>query len=168
MPDRRRPRVGGTPAAQVKAPHTRPATPADAQALADLRVRAMRPSLEKIGRFDPKGARDRFLANFRPEDTQVLVDGDLILGVIVVRLHPDHLYLDHLYVDPSAQGLGLGRKVLTDLKTRARAAGMPIRLIALNDSSAAEFYRTNGFRETDRDALDTRFEWSPHRVETAH
>ncbi len=142
--------------------HQRPAIPEDAETLADLRIRAMRPSLERIGRFDPIGARQRFLAGFRPDETQVLTEGDRILGVVVVRAHPDHLYLDHLYIDPAAQGRGLGRQVLDDLKHRSREAGLPIRLITLNDSPAADFYRNNGFHETDRDALDTRFEWAAH------
>lgn len=139
----------------------RPATPADAEALADLRVRAMRPILERIGRFDPVRARDRFLNSFRPEDTQVLTDGDRILGVVVVRVRPDHLYLDHLYIDPMAQGHGLGHQVLGDLKRAARTAERPIRLIALSDTRAAAFYRANGFQEVSRDALDTLYEWSP-------
>jgi hypothetical protein len=37
------------------------ANAADGQALADLRVDAMRESLERIGRFDPVRARERFL-----------------------------------------------------------------------------------------------------------
>ena len=37
---------------------------ADGEALASLRVAAMRESLERIGRFDPQRARQRFLATF--------------------------------------------------------------------------------------------------------
>ena len=36
----------------------------DADLLADLRVRAMKESLEAVGRFDPIRAKSRFLDNF--------------------------------------------------------------------------------------------------------
>lgn len=41
----------------------------DAQALATIRVAAMRESLERIGRFDPDRARRRFLDTFSPDHT---------------------------------------------------------------------------------------------------
>src|SRR5262245_26909572 len=50
-----------------------PAAAADAEALVALRIAAMRESLERIGRFDPQRARDRFLSTFAPEQTQHLV-----------------------------------------------------------------------------------------------
>lgn len=50
----------------------RKAQASDAEALADLRARAMRPSLEAVGRFDPVRARKRFLDGFVPDQTQVL------------------------------------------------------------------------------------------------
>ena len=36
----------------------------DAEALVAIRIAAMRESLERLGRFDPQRARDRFLAGF--------------------------------------------------------------------------------------------------------
>lgn len=43
------------------------ASPDDAEALATLRVEVMRESLERIGRFDPVRASERFLTGFSPE-----------------------------------------------------------------------------------------------------
>jgi len=37
-----------------------PAQPADLDAMTDIRLDAMRESLERIGRFDPQRARERF------------------------------------------------------------------------------------------------------------
>jgi hypothetical protein len=68
----------------------------EADVLADIRLEAMRPSLEAVGRFDPVRARARFLDGFIPEDTQVLCVGGRTAGFQVVRRRPDHLYLDHL------------------------------------------------------------------------
>ena len=80
--------------------------------LAAIRVEAMRPSLEAIGRFDPERARNRFLETYNANDTQVVhVGGDLI-GFYVVRKRPDHLYLDHLYIRPANRpGFAGGRLV---------------------------------------------------------
>ena len=137
----------------------RPALAAEAEALAEIRVDAMRPSLEAVGRFDPVRARARFLDGFMAEETQVLdVDGRAA-GVLVLRRRPDHLYLDHLYVRPEVQGRGLGQWVMDRVKAEARARGLPIRLMALNGNRSNDFYRRCGFRAVAEDALDTVYEW---------
>jgi hypothetical protein len=46
------------------------AVASDAEALAAIRVEAMRESLERIGRFDPQRARERFLSAFSPTHTR--------------------------------------------------------------------------------------------------
>lgn len=57
-----------------------PVSSQDAEDLANLRVAAMRPSLERLGRFDPQRAKDRLLANFVPECTRhLVVDGSALL-----------------------------------------------------------------------------------------
>ena len=40
--------------------------------LAAMRVAAMKPSLEAVGRFDPERARNRFLESYQPEDTSII------------------------------------------------------------------------------------------------
>ena len=138
------------------------ATEADGERLATLRVEAMRPSLEAVGRFDPARARDRFLSTFRAEETRlVLDDAARLVGFFVVRRHKDHLYLDHLYVDPARQGRGIGARIVDLVQAEARAAGLPIRLMALNGSKANAFYRARGFIPVSADALDTHYVWSP-------
>lgn len=136
-----------------------PATADDAETLADLRAAAMRPSLEAVGRFDPERARRRLLDRFDPSQTwKILRDGRLI-GFFALLRRSDCFYLDHLYVDARAQGSGAGAAVVAHAKKAAAAAGLPLRLTALNDSPASAFYRAQGFHEIDRDALDTAFEF---------
>ena len=137
------------------------AVEADAEMLADIRVEAMRPSLEAVGRFDPLRARDRFLGSFVATDTRIIQVEEDIAGFFVVRRHADHFYLDHLYVSPTFQGLGLGRDIVEGLKAEAKAAGLPIRLMALNGSPANDFYLACGFRSVSQDALDTVYAWMP-------
>ncbi|MEO4000434.1 GNAT family N-acetyltransferase [Mesorhizobium sp. CAU 1732] len=140
---------------------TQIADEAQAGRLADIRVEAMRPSLEAAGRFDPDRARQRFLDSFRAEDTSLICLGDSVAGFYVVRRKSDHLYLDHLYVIAAFQGLGIGRRVVDDLKIEAEMHALPIRLMALNGSPSNDFYQSLGFRVVSADDLDTIYEWLP-------
>ncbi|GAA6181447.1 MULTISPECIES: GNAT family N-acetyltransferase [unclassified Shimia] len=135
------------------------AKPQDAARLADIRVAAMRDSLEAVGRFDPVRARHRLLDSFVAEDTKLLWRGEYLAGFFVVRNVLECLYLDHLYVAPNFQSRGAGRFVVTLVQETAALAGKPVRLVALNGSPANGFYQACGFRETDKDTLDTHYEW---------
>jgi len=118
----------------------------------------MRESLERVGRFDPQRARDRFLAHFDPAFTRhVLADGERI-GFVVVRPCDEGLLLDHLYLLPRAQGRGIGAAVLADVLARADASGLPVRVGALRGSDANRFYERHGFVMTERG------EWDNHYV----
>ena len=140
--------------------HFRRATHDDADRLADIRVQAMRASLEAVGRFDPKRARLRFLDNFQPEYTEVVLCDSECVGFFVVLRREDHLWLDHLYVLPQAQGLGLGTLVVKEVQARARDTGKAIHLMALRDSPANAFYRRHGFRFDRQDAYDCYYTWA--------
>lgn len=148
-----------------------PAGGIDPGLLADLRVAAMRPSLEAVGRFDPVRARQRFLAQYTAEDTWLLQGSVLgataLAGFYVLRLRPDHLYLDHLYIHPDHQALGLGKRVVRAVQAQAAEQGLPLRLMALRDSPANAFYRACGFIPTKVDPLDTHYVWHPEAAARA-
>lgn len=127
--------------------------------LALIRVEAMRPSLEAVGRFDPERARRRFLDTFNPEETWLINADGAVAGFYVVRRHAGHLSLDHLYVRHAEQGQGLGRFILEKLKEDARRLGLPIRLMALKDSPSNPFYRHAGFQLIRAEAFDNHYEW---------
>jgi len=60
-----------------------------------------------------------------------------------------HWFLDHLAVDPAAQGLGLGRKlVLRHFEGRARGDGLPAFLHTSRDTNVP-FYQSLGFAVVD-------------------
>jgi GNAT superfamily N-acetyltransferase len=122
-----------------------PADHADAEAFAALRILAMRESLERIGRFDPQRARERFLSGFVPEFTRhILVDG-LRAGLVVVKPDDEGLVLDHLYVDPHYQGRGVGAAVLAEVFAEADRQRKPLRVTALRGSDSNRFYVRHGF-----------------------
>lgn len=118
---------------------------ADGDALADLRVEAMRESLERIGRFDAVRARERFLSGFSPEHTRHIVLGDERIGFFVLKQETKTLLLDHLYVLQAHQGKGVGSVVLTRVFSEADAVGIPVRVGALRGSDSNRFYVRHGF-----------------------
>lgn len=122
-----------------------PASQADGEALASLRVAAMRDSLERIGRYDPQRARQRFLATFDPASTWQLREGGALAGFYVLRPEADHLLLDHLYLAPGCQRQGMGAAVLARVFAEADAARKSVRVGALRGSEANCFYVRHGF-----------------------
>lgn len=121
------------------------AVPSDAEALAELRVLAMRDSLERIGRFDPERARQRFLSSFSPQHTRHIEVHDQRVGFCVVRPDEQGLLLDHLYVHPHHQRQRIGAAVLAWVFAEADAKGLSVRVGALRDSESNAFYARHGF-----------------------
>ncbi|WP_086055964.1 GNAT family N-acetyltransferase [Bordetella genomosp. 9] len=137
------------------------AAEADFDALAELRIAAMRESLERLGRFDPDRARQRLRATYSPADTRsILLDG-VRVGFYTMRREKDALKLDHLYVLPGFQGQGLGAAVLRRVFEQADAVGLPVRLGALRDSASNRFYQRHGFVQIGEDAWDIHYERPP-------
>jgi len=117
----------------------------DGEALASLRIDAMRESLERIGRFDAQRARTRFLSGFSPEQTHhVLLAGEKV-GFFVVKSEEGGLWLDHLYIRPGHQGRGVGAIVLEEVFSRADRLGCSVRVGALRESDSNRFYVRHGF-----------------------
>ena len=135
----------------------RPALPEDAQALADLRVRAMRPSLESIGRFDASRARERLLATFDPRATRHITHGSVDVGFLVLNDSDDPWTLEHLYLLPEAQGHGVGSAVLGIVFAEADRRAKSIRVGALKDSPANGFYRRHGFELVEHGEWDNHY-----------
>lgn len=139
----------------------RTASPENAEELAMLRVEAMRPSLEAVGRFDRDRARRRFLDTYIPSDTIIIQQQTAIVGFYVVRQKPNELYLDHLYVRDDCQGFGIGSRVITKIKADAAKKGLAIGLNALKGSAANEFYQSHGFRLVKVEEFDNQYVWNP-------
>lgn len=138
-----------------------PAKPSDAAILAELRLTAMKPSLEAIGRFDPDRARSRFLDTFDEAHTTVIVHEESIAAFYVFFPIDGYYKLDHLYVDPNYQGSGIGSSVIERLKASALESLLPIRLGALRDSPSNRFYQHHGFIKTHEETWDIYYEWAP-------
>lgn len=145
-------------AVSVRAITLRPVDASDGPALAELRVAAMRESLEAVGRFDAERARLRFLDAFVPAFTREIVQDDARVGFVVVRPAGDGLLLDHLYVLPGTQGRGIGAEVLRRVFADADAAGKALRVGALKHSRSNAFYARHGFRLVETAEWDNYYE----------
>ena len=131
--------------------------------LAEIRAKAMKPSLEALGRFDEERVRGRFLETFVPSETKKLTENGQLVGFFVIRHKPDHVHLDHLYVDPDMQSRGFGAQVIAWTKEISLDVDLPIRLSALKGSRSNDFYLSHGFVETHETEFDIHYEWSHHK-----
>lgn len=131
----------------------RPAAPADAAWIAELRAVVMRPDLERLGRYDPTWVRERFLRAFVPENTWVIIVDEREVGSVAVREGPDAVWIEHFYLDPIVQGRGVGTAVLTHLLERW-GSGYAFRLNVLHGSPARRLYERHGFTLESEDAID--------------
>ncbi|MCA8000210.1 GNAT family N-acetyltransferase [Burkholderia metallica] len=130
------------------------ATRADAETLVAIRIAAMRDSLERIGRFDPQRARERFLASFDPALCRFIEADGVNAGFFVVRPQEAHWLLDHLYIVPGHQGKGIGAAVLRRIFAEADAQRVPVRVGALRGSDSNRFYARHGFVQADETEWD--------------
>ena len=131
-----------------------PAQQSDLDNLVAIRIEAMRESLERVGRFDPVRARERFISGFEARNTHYIeVSGERV-GFVVVKHHHNELLLDHLYVRPSAQGSGIGSAVLAHIFKVADAAALPIKVGALKESASNRFYIRHGFHFVESSEFD--------------
>ena len=132
--------------------------PSDLDHLVALRITAMRPSLEQIGRFDPQRARERFTSGFVPEVTFHIMQAGQAAGFFVLERQTDRLRLRHLYLHPDFQHGGLGAQVLRRILADARRHGCSVQLAALRDSPANAFYQRHGFVQAGEGEWDILYE----------
>jgi ribosomal protein S18 acetylase RimI-like enzyme len=72
------------------------------------------------------------------------------VGCGAVKHHPGaRSEIKRMWVSPSARGLGIGRRMLAELETRAAAAGASIARLETNRAlvEAIALYRSAGYRE---------------------
>lgn len=139
---------------------TLPVLQSDLEALVALRIKAMQPSLEAVGRFDPIRARERFVNCFVAKDTMKVIEGDQLLGFYVFINKENHIWIDHLYIDPAFQGGGIGAKIIAEIKQYAREQQLSLRLGALKQSRANKFYLQQDFKQIEEQEWDNIYQWS--------
>jgi len=132
---------------------------ADFESMLALRIAALRPSLERLGRFDPQRARERLASQFEPAAMRHIERDGQRIGFLTLKPEADALRLEHLYIQPGAQGLGVGAWALDWVK----AQGQDVTLSALKLSDANRFYLRHGFVVTGESDFDIDYRWSTPR-----
>jgi DNA-binding MarR family transcriptional regulator/GNAT superfamily N-acetyltransferase len=93
----------------------------------------------------------KFVANFDPAFEQAWVaerNGEVVGSVFLVRLDAHTAKLRALYVEPSARGLGIGRRLVQECIDSARRRGYESLSLWTNDVliSARRIYQAAGFK----------------------
>lgn len=140
----------------------------DFEALFDLRIAAMRESLERLGIFNLDNARKRFAGQFDPQHMQHICadledgQGPQRAGLLtVVPYHDCRLKLQHLYLLPAYQNRRIGDWAMQQVQSQARRDGRAVWLEVLNQSDAIRFYERHGFVQMGGDPIDLLYQWSP-------
>jgi ribosomal protein S18 acetylase RimI-like enzyme len=98
------------------------------------------------GSFNEERARAEAIKFGLSPDAQVIeVDGTAV-GILLVQLEPDQLYLRLLCLLPEAQRLGAGTIAMRQILARAAAARVPVRLRVTASNPVKPFYEKFGFR----------------------
>ena len=121
--------------------------------MAELRAAVMRPDLERLGRYDDRRVRRRFLNAYRAEHTTVIEADGIPVGLFAVRPEPDERWFEHLDLRADHQGRGLGGRVLGRVLL-ADDDPRPFRLNVLQGSAARRLYERHGFVVEREDAVD--------------
>lgn len=133
----------------------------DFDTLAELRITAMRESLERVGRFDPARARERLRCTFQPEHTRLILVQGKTIGFYATRPIHEGWQLDHLYLLPLHQGRGIGGAILRELCAEADARALTLRVGALKESRANRFYQQHGFTLAEAGEWDNYYQRPP-------
>jgi GNAT superfamily N-acetyltransferase len=137
---------------------------ADFDRLADLRIAAMRESLERVGRFNPERARERLRSTFSPEHTRFIILNEQTVGFYAARPSPEGLHLDHFYIHPDFQSRGIGGVVLKAISEEADRDATPILVGALKESASNRFYQRHGFAKTSESEWDIYYVRLPSKI----
>lgn len=94
-----------------------------------------------------------FAAAVREQDVWVLDAGSRLVGVIELIARPGHLWVHNVAIDPTVQGRGLGRRLLSFADDEARRLGLPAIGLLTNERYLANIamYKRYGYRETHRE-----------------
>ena len=123
----------------------------DAAVIGDLVRVSYAKYVERLGR-EPAPMLEDYAALIEAGEVWVLVEGEEVLGVLVLRAAEDHLFVDNVAVAPGHQGRGLGRELVAFAEQRARREGLGEIRLYTNEKMWENLavYEKLGFEETGR------------------
>ncbi|WP_126652054.1 GNAT family N-acetyltransferase [Chryseobacterium aureum] len=130
--------------------HYRQADETDIDFLLDLRIKTMNPHYESSGlSTDRETTLGRVLYQFEKANI-ILLDNEPI-GLLKLDRTFTNIEVLQLQIDPSTQGKGLGKKILSDILEEASSAGKTVSLSVLKTNKAQHLYKSLGFTITGED-----------------
>lgn len=105
----------------------------------------------RIGR-KPGPMLDDYAAQIAAGRVRVLEDAGEVRGLLVLIPQEDAMLIDNVAVDPAAQGMGFGRRLMEFAEGAARVAGLPRMRLYTNEAMVENIalYARLGYRETRR------------------
>lgn len=129
----------------------RRATARDAPALGVLTELSYRHYVPRIG-LRPAPMDADHLAEVLDQVVWVAQEHGEVIGLVVLRIEPDHVLIENLAVAPTSQARGIGTLLLTAAEREARSAG--VREVRLYTHEAMteniDYYTRRGYVETHR------------------
>ncbi|KAI1121813.1 acyl-CoA N-acyltransferase [Nemania abortiva] len=127
------------------------ASQSDLGAVQDIVQDAYTPYISRIGQ-KPGPLLDDYQALIRVGRVTVIENDHAVQGALVLVPEDGTMLLDNVAVAPSAQGLGLGRRLMAHAEQRAREAGYPSIRLYTNEAMMKniEYYTRIGYVETHR------------------
>jgi len=129
----------------------RSARPEDAPAIAAVVEAAYGHYVERMGRR-PAPMNEDYDEVVREHDVRVLVDGERVVGVLVLIPEGEGLLLDNVALHPDYQGRGWGRRLLALAEAEARRGGASFIWLYTNEKMTEDIalYTSLGYREIER------------------
>jgi GNAT superfamily N-acetyltransferase len=129
----------------------RTARESDVAVLAELARAAYSGYIERIGR-EPAPMTADYASLVQAGLVWVAVRDDVVVGLLVLEVRPDHLLLDNIAVSHTARGLGIGRQLLGFADECARRRGLSEIRLYTNEAMTEnlDYYPRHGYTETHR------------------
>ncbi|MDR4952312.1 GNAT family N-acetyltransferase [Chryseobacterium sp. ES2] len=130
--------------------HYKQADETDIYFLLNLRMKTMNPHYETSGlSTDRETTLQRVLYQF--EKANIIFLDNQPIGLLKVNRTFTNIEVLQLQIDPSQQGKGLGKRILSDILEEASLAGKTVSLSVLKTNKAQHLYKSLGFRTVDED-----------------
>jgi ribosomal protein S18 acetylase RimI-like enzyme len=133
----------------------RPATVADVPLLTEVVQAAYGHYVERLG-GPPRPMTDDYAEVVRTHRVTVAEHGDKILGLVVLGVSDEGFFVDNVAVDPSHQGIGVGKALLEHAESAARTAGFDSICLYTHERMVENLalYSRIGYVEYDRRPLE--------------
>lgn len=143
--------------------HLTPATPADGPWLEALRRAAYQELfLATWGHWDEARHQRQWADCWARGDIQLVEFGGERIGMIQLHEHADRVEISEIQIQPSAQGRGIGSRLVRDVQAQAHTQRRKVSLsTGLANHRAVRLYERLGFTEASRSDTHVHMESAP-------